>query len=353
MIITRTPFRVTLGGGGTDLPSYYEKHGGFIFAMGINQYMYVTIHQSSVDRRVVLQYSRTEVVDHVKEIKHELAREALLRHGIEAAVTIASQADLPAQSGMGSSSSYLVGLLAGLHAYRRDYVTVQALAEEACDIELNVLKKGIGKQDQYMAAFGGLTVLEIAKDGTVKVECLRLPGWIYAELLANTHIYFIGNSRSAEAVLSQQNEAMKQAGGAARQTVEESLTHIKDLGYRILSAVKEGRLDDFGRMLDEHWQHKKRMSEKISLPHIDKLYDHAKQEFGVLGGKIIGAGGGGCLMLYCPKEHQRLARFMQANKMPRLDYSVAFEGAKVVTDVYASKNMSLSHTYDPENLTRM
>ena len=352
MIITRTPFRVTLGGGGTDLPSYYEKNGGFIFAMGINHYMYLTIHQSSVDRRVVLQYSRTEVVDHVREIKHDLAREALLRHGIEAAVTVSSQADLPAQSGMGSSSSYLVGLLAGVRAYKRDYIGVQALAEEACDIELNVLKKGIGKQDQYMAAFGGLTVMNIAKDGVVKVESVRLPGWTYADFLANTHIYFIGNARSAESILNDQNEAMR-GKGAARKTVGDSLDHIKDLGYRILEAVKEGRLDDFGRMLDEHWQYKKKLSDKISLPHIDKLYDRVRKEFGVLGGKIIGAGGGGCLMLYCPKQHHKLAKFMQDNHMPRLDYSVAFEGAKVVTDLYSSKNMSLSHTYDADDLTRM
>lgn len=353
MIITRTPFRVTLGGGGTDLPSYYEKSGGFIFAMGINHYMYLTLHQSSVDRRVVLQYSKTEVVDHARDIKHELAREALLRHKLEAAVTIASQADLPAQSGMGSSSSYLVGLLAAIHSYKRDYVTVQELAEEACHIELNVLKKGIGKQDQYMAAFGGLTVMNIAKDGAVKVESVRLPGWTYAEFLANTHIYFIGNSRSAETILTQQDQAMKAKSGDARKTVQYSLDQIKELGGRILSAIKEGRLDDFGTMLDEHWQAKKRMSDKISLPHIDKLYDHVRKNFGVLGGKIIGAGGGGCLMLYCPKEHQKLAQYMQAHGMPRLDYSVAFEGAKVVTDLYSSKNMSLSHDYDAKNLTRL
>jgi D-glycero-alpha-D-manno-heptose-7-phosphate kinase len=353
MIITRTPFRVTLGGGGTDLPSYYEKNGGFIFAMGINHYMYLTLHQSSVDRRVVLQYSKTEVVDHAREVKHDLARCALLRHGIESAVTIASQADLPAQSGMGSSSSYLVGLLTALHAYRRDYVTVQELAEEACDIELNELKKGIGKQDQYMAAFGGFTILNIAKDGAVKVESLRLPGWTYSDFLSNTHIYFIGNTRSAEDILSDQNSAMKKKSGEAHKTVSDSLDHIKELGYRILEAIKAGRLDDFGKMLDEHWQYKKRLSEKISLPHVEKLYNHVRKEFGVLGGKIIGAGGGGCLMLYCPREHEKLARFMEQNHMPRLDYSVAFEGSKVVTDLYASKNMSQSHKFDGDNLTKL
>jgi len=353
MIITRTPFRVTLGGGGTDLPSYYEKNGGFIFAMGINHYMYVTLHQSSVDRRVVLQYSKTEVVDHAKDIKHELAREALLRHGLESAVTIASQADLPAQSGMGSSSSYLIGLLSAIHSYKREYITVQELAEEACHIELNVLKKGIGKQDQYLAAFGGLTVMNIGKNGVVKVESIRLPGWTYAEFIANTHIYFIGNARSAEEILKNQDQAMKEGGGDARKTIQYSLDAIKELGYRILDAIKEGRLDDFGVMLDEHWQAKKRMSEKISLPHIDRLYDHVRKEFGVLGGKIIGAGGGGCLMLYCPKEHQKLAQYMQSMHMPRLDYSVAFEGSKVVTDLWSSKNMNLTHQYDADNLTRL
>lgn len=353
MIITRTPFRVTLGGGGTDLPSYYEKNGGFIFAMGINHYMYLTLHQSSVDRRVVLQYSKTEVVDHTREIKHELAREALLRHGIEAAVTVASQADLPAQTGMGSSSAYLVGLLCALHAYRRDYIPIQALAEEACDIELNVLKKGIGKQDQYMAAYGGLTTLEIGKDGQVEVKNVRLPGWVYAELVANTHIYFIGNARSAENVLSEQNEAMKQASTESAKRVGDSLDHIKALGRRILDAVQAGRLDDFGRMLDEHWQYKKRLSSRISLPQIDALYEKVKTDFGVLGGKIIGAGGGGCLMLYCPRDHQKLIAYMESQNIHRLDYNIAFEGTKVVADLYSAKTMMQSHSYNAANLTRM
>lgn len=353
MIITRTPFRVTLGGGGTDLPSYYEKNGGFIFAMGINHYMYLTLHQSSVDRRVVLQYSKTEVVDHAREIKHELAREALLRHGIEAAVTVASQADLPAQTGMGSSSSYLVGLLCALHAYRRDYIPIQSLAEEACDIELNVLKKGIGKQDQYMAAYGGLTTLNIAPDGKVTVQNVRLPGWVYAELVANTHIYFIGNARSAENVLADQNDAMKLPASESAKRVADSLDQIKALGCSILDAVKAGRLDDFGRMLDEHWQFKKRLSSKISLPQIDALYEKVKTDYGVLGGKIIGAGGGGCLMLYCPRDHQKLIAYMESQNIHRLDYNIAFEGTKVVADLYSAKTMTQSHTYDANNLTRM
>ncbi|HKB79910.1 MAG TPA: galactokinase, partial [Thermoanaerobaculia bacterium] len=167
MIVTRTPFRVTLGGGGTDLPSYYMQHGGFIFAMGLDKYMYVVVNRPMVGHHVRLHYSHAEVVEHVSQLKHELAREAMKSHGIENTFEVASIADLPAGTGLGSSSCYLVGLLNALHHDRREYVSLQSLAEEACRIEIDILKEGIGKQDQYMAAFGGLTVLDIAADGRV------------------------------------------------------------------------------------------------------------------------------------------------------------------------------------------
>jgi len=173
VIVTRTPFRVTLGGGGTDLPSYYSQHGGFIFAMGLDKYMYVVVNRPVVGHKLRLHYSDSEVVDHVSELRHELAREALKMHGIEHTFEVGSIADLPAGTGLGSSSCYLVGLLNALHHDRRDYVPLQALAEEACHIELDILKEGIGKQDQYMAAFGGLTVLDISRDGEVQVRSSR------------------------------------------------------------------------------------------------------------------------------------------------------------------------------------
>ena len=173
MIVTRTPFRVTLGGGGTDLPSYYSQHGGFIFAMGLDKYMYVTVNRPTVGSKIRLHYSQSEVVDDVNELRHELAREALRAHGVRYGFEVASIADLPAGTGLGSSSCYLVGLLNALHHDRRDYVPLQSLAEEACHIELNILKQPIGKQDQYMAAYGGLTVLEIDRDGKVEVRQLR------------------------------------------------------------------------------------------------------------------------------------------------------------------------------------
>jgi D-glycero-alpha-D-manno-heptose-7-phosphate kinase len=332
MIVTRTPFRVTLGGGGTDLPSYYEKHGGFIFAMGIDKYMHVMLNAPVVDNKVRLHYSLSETVDHARELKHELAREALLYHGIQQKIEVSSMADLPAETGVGSSSCYLVGLLHALHHYRREYVPLQQLAEEACHIELNVLKKGIGKQDQYMAAYGGLTVLEIGTDGSVKVRSVGLGSASVAALVANTHIYYTGLRRNTVEVLADQNTAMKSISDPMHLQVGESLHRIKDLGYRILDAIERENYDAWGLLLDEHWQYKKRMSAKISLKAVDGLYDEARKRYGVLGGKIIGAGGGGFLMLYCPTHHKRLEEFMLSQGMPRLHYTVEMEGSKVVAN---------------------
>jgi D-glycero-alpha-D-manno-heptose-7-phosphate kinase len=343
MIVTRTPFRVTLGGGGTDLPSYYEKHGGFIFAMGIDKYMYVMTNPPGVDRKIRLHYTESEVADHVSELRHELAREALRSNGIEDRMEISSMADVPAGTGVGSSSAYLVGLLAALHQYRRDYVSVEALAEEACHIELKVLKKCIGKQDQYMAAFGGLTVLEISRDGNVDVRPVQLRGGALASLIAHTHIYYTGLVHDTLDVLSHQDAAMRSTAGR-RGTVEESLNAIKDLGYRILDAIQSEDFDKWGQLLHEHWVNKKRMSEKISVTWIDELYDDVRTSHGVLGGKIIGSGGGGFLMLYCPSTSGKLEDFMLSRGLPRLYYNLEREGAKVVANVASTQSMILHPT---------
>lgn len=340
MIVTRTPFRVTLGGGGTDLPSYYEKYGGVIFAMGIDKYMYVMVNPPTVDNKIRLHYTQSETVDHVNELKHELAREALRFHGIEDKMEISSMADLPAGTGVGSSSCYLVGLLTALHHYRREYVSLQTLAEEACHIELNVLKKGIGKQDQYMAAYGGLTVLEIGMAGKVKIRSIELGSSSIAALVANTHIYYTGLRRNTLEMLADQNIAMKSQASPDHRQVAESLHRIKDLGYRILEAIEREDYDRWGQLLDEHWQSKKKMSPKISLSEIDQLYDEVRANYGVLGGKIIGAGGGGFLMLYCPGNHKRLEEFMLSRGMPRLHYTVEVEGSKVVANIASTKAMA-------------
>jgi D-glycero-alpha-D-manno-heptose-7-phosphate kinase len=350
MIVTRTPFRVTLGGGGTDLPSFYREHGGFIFAMAIDKFMYLMLNPPTVDDRIRLHYSRSEVVDDIDELNHELAREALRLHGIRNKIEVSSMADLPDGTGLGSSSAYLVGLLTALHQYRREFVSLHALAEEACHIELDVLGKPIGKQDQDMAAFGGITVLDIARDGTVKVRTIGSSGGSVSALVANTHLYYTGHRRSAVDVLRDQDHAVRAhtnaradgngAAGPAALTaaangraVVDALLRIKDLGFRILETIETEAYDDWGRLLHEHWCSKKQLSARISLDHVDALYEHVRREYHVLGGKIVGAGGGGFLMLYCPRDHRRLEAFMLSQGLPRLHYGVEGEGSRVVANL--------------------
>ena len=335
MIATRTPFRITLGGGGTDLPSFYSEHGGFILAMGIDKYMYVIVNPALIDRKIRLHYTQSETVDHVSELRHELAREALRLHGIQQGLEISSLADLPAGTGMGSSSCYLVGLLTALHHLRRDHVPLAQVAESACEIELKTLGKGIGKQDQYMAVFGGLTVLDIARDGAVAVRSVPVAAGAFSAFVANTHLYYTGLRRDALEVLADQNTALR-ARHPDKSRVTESLLAIKALGPRFLAAVEAEDYDAFGRLLHEHWDLKKQLSSKITLDHVDRLYEMCRRDYGVLGGKIVGAGGGGFLMLYCPREHRRLEEFMLSQGMPRLHYMLENEGSKVVASLGSS-----------------
>ena len=238
-----------------------------------------------------------------------------------------------------------MGLLNALHHDRRDYLKLQDLAEEACHIELDILREGIGKQDQYMAAFGGLTILEIARDGKVNVRQLQPSSSDIADFVAHTHIYYTGVQRDAREVLADQNKAMQKKEAPDHSRVAESLHRIKDLGYRILEAIESGNYDRWGQLLDEHWQNKKKLSSKISLSIVDQIYDDVRQRFGVLGGKIIGAGGGGFLMLYCPTHHAALERYMAERGMPRMHYTIEPEGTKVVAHIgvgFPSVQRSLS-----------
>jgi len=338
MIATRTPFRVTLGGGGTDLPRFYEKHGGFILAMGIDKYMYVVVNVPNADRLVRLHYTSSETVERVDQLRHGLAREALRAHGISDAIEIASLADLPAGTGLGSSSCYLVGLLNAIRAYLSRPVPLEELAEEACRIEMEVLQRPIGKQDPYLAALGGLTELEIERSGRVRVRRLNLAPHLLADLVANMHLYYTNRQRDATDILEEMNRAMAQGGGGA---VEKSLLKIRDTGYAIAEAIRASEFDRFGRLLHEHWMAKQRLSDKVSLSEVDRLYDHLREEYGVLGGKVAGAGGGGFLMLYCPSGHRRLMDFMGRQGMSRLSYTVEQEGSRVVAHVL--KSSALHH----------
>jgi D-glycero-alpha-D-manno-heptose-7-phosphate kinase len=338
MIVSRTPFRITLGGGGTDLPSFYEKHGGYILAMGIDKYMYVALNVPYADRKVRLHYTQSEVVDRVEDLKHELAREALLAHGIRDGIEIASLADLPAGTGLGSSSCYLVGLLNSIRAYRGKPARFEDLADEACRIELDILKKPIGKQDQYMAAAGGVTELRINRNGDVTVSRIALPDHAIDEFTANAHLYYTNVQRTTTDILGEQTKSLKAGTGA----VEENLLRIRDIGYKIGDAIREGDFDRFGTLTHEHWLAKKELSPGVTISEAERLYEHTRSEYGVLGGKIAGAGGGGFLMLYCPqKDSRRLTKFMAEQGMTRLSYRAEFEGSRVITNVMSSRGVPL------------
>lgn len=330
MILTRSPFRATLGGGGTDLPSYYERHGGFVFSMALDRYMYVAINPPGMDTKIRVHYTKSETVDHPDQLQHELVREALLRLNILEKMEISSMADLRAGMGLGSSSCYLVALLKSLRAFKREPVGLQELAEEACDIEINRLKKPIGKQDQYMATYGGVTVLNIAKDGSVAVRSAKINNATLIDFIANTHLYYTGIRGSVPEILRDQDTAMRQDTAPSHDVVQGSLHGIKELGYATLEAIESENYDEFGSLMDKHWQFKKRMSSRISIPGIDELYSEIKKRFGVLGSKVSGAGGGGFFMVYAPKHHAELDEFMVRHGLTRMHYGVDWEGAKIL-----------------------
>lgn len=327
MIITRTPFRITLGGGGTDLPSYYSKYGGFIFAAGINKYMFINLNRPIVDDLVRVKYSKTEIVTHRNELQHDIAKEAMLMMEIDKALEIVSMADVPAGTGLGSSSCYAVGLLNGLHTMKREYVSLQTLAEEACKLEINRLGKPLGKQDQYMAAFGGLTVLEIGKDGKVKVRKADVPEETVGDLNRNLLMFYTNTQRDANEILSEQGNGVKEE----KKNVVENMHFIKDLGYKILNAAESGNITDIGFLFDEHWQYKKKISAKMSNPHFDGIYEIAKEN-GALGGKISGAGGGGFFLFYVEEKHGKFREVMKSLGLREMKYRFDFEGTKVLVN---------------------
>ena len=336
MIVTRTPFRVTLGGGGTDLPGFYEKHGGYVLAAGIDKYMYVALNVPVADRLVRLHYTQSETVEHARELKHELAREALLRHGIAHSVEVASLADVPAGTGLGSSSCYLVGLLNAARTYLELSATAEELAEEACDIELRVLAKPIGKQDQYLAAYGGLTELRIGRDGAVTVERLALPEHAVAEFVSKTHLYYTHVRRDSIDILAGLDRAMR-AAAPSHGAVEEAMLEIKAIGERIGAAVRAADFDAFGELTHQHWLAKKRLSSDVSVAPMERLYESLRREYGVTGGKIAGAGGGGFMLLYCPNDGKRLTEFMASQGFERLNWTLDFAGSRVVANLLASR----------------
>jgi len=327
MIITRTPFRFTLGGGGTDLPSYYEKRGGFVLAAGIDKYMYINVNRPIVDDLVRVKYSRSETVEHRDEVRHDIAREAMAMMGIENALEIVSMADIPAGTGLGSSSCYAVGLLHALSHLKGESVPLQILAERACELEIDRLQKPIGKQDQYMAAFGGIRVLDIALDGTVTVRNPRVDGRVLEDLSLNLLAFYTRMSRNADEILRVQSRAAREE----EKGVVGSLDRIKEIGFGVLEALERGDLERIGLLFDEHWTRKKELAPGISSAWLDQVYAAAKGS-GALGGKISGAGGGGFFLFYCERGQKKLRAAMAGMGLREMRYRFKPEGSKVIAD---------------------
>lgn len=324
MIIVRSPLRITLGGGGTDLPSYYREQGGFLIAAAIDKYVYITVHQTFIEELIV-KYSVLEKVMTIDELKHPIVREAFRLVGLEPnALEITSMADIPAGTGLGSSGSFTTALLKALHSHRKMLIHPRELAEQACEIEIDRLKEPIGKQDQYIAAFGGLTCLTFHRDDSVDARPLKVDTETLYNLEDNLLLFFTGYSRSASSILKEQDDKTKKQDS----DMIANLNYVKDLGLRSLDALESGKLIEFGKLMDEHWRHKKQRSGGMSNPKIDQWYDHAMQN-GAAGGKLIGAGGGGFLMFYTEHSTQ-LRRAMREKGMREVRFRFDFEGTKIV-----------------------
>ena len=322
MIITRSPFRFTLGGGGTDLPSYYEKNGGLVISMAINKYIYITIKPDYFENLYKLRYSEIEIVDNPKKLVHSRAREALTFHNINTGLEINSCADLSANSGLGSSGTFLVGLLKALREYKCLDTCPETVANEACHIEIDRLKEPVGKQDQYISAYGGIKIFDIEKSGKVHTKNLNVNKNSFNNFLNNVHVYSINIQRSASSILKDQEKLLN--------NTENILNTIKDYGYKTIDFLENENYDEYGLLLDSYWSYKKQLSDKITLSFVDEVYEEVKSNFNVLGGKIIGAGGGGFLMLYVNKNHDKLENFMKKLKMWRLPYNVDYTGSRIL-----------------------
>jgi len=320
VIFSRAPLRISLGGGGTDLPSYYREHGGFLISGAIDKYVYMLTH-TVFQRRYRMKYSEMEEVEEIAEIRHPILREGLLRHWRGNPLEIASVADVPAGTGMGSSGSYTVCLLKGLAHARSTSISPGQLAEAACEIEIGVLGEPVGKQDPYVAAHGGICAYTFHPNGEVEVEPLELAPSTLRRLRDQLLLFYTGEARAASTVLADQDERSK----AGDQEMIENLHRIKEIGRESRLLLETGDLDGYARLMHEHWQHKRRRSRGMSGEHIDRLYTLA-QRSGCIGGKLVGAGGGGFLLVYA-RQPEDTRQAMAAAGAPELAFEFEFTGA--------------------------
>jgi len=324
VILTRSPLRISLGGGGTDLASYYEKYEGFLIAGAISKYVYVNLTRP-FSEGIVLKYSKIENVKKVSEIQHPIIRESLNLFNLETPqIEISTIADIPSGTGLGSSSSFTTGLLRALYAHKRKPIHAQELAALACDIEINKLSEPIGKQDQYIAAFGGITSFVFKADGSVVAKPLSVTPETILHLEDNLLLFYTGQTRSASKILSDQ----KTKSIAKNQKMIDNLHFIKDLGLRSKTALEGGQVEQFADLMHEHWEHKKSRSEGMSNMNIDRWYEIGRQN-GALGGKVVGAGGGGFLMFYAHNK-QKLRNAMKEEGLEELRFGFDFDGTKVI-----------------------
>jgi D-glycero-alpha-D-manno-heptose-7-phosphate kinase len=324
MIITRSPLRISLGGGGTDLPSYYRQHGGFLIAGAIDKYVYITLHQT-FGSEMIIKYSKLERVTSVDEIEHPIVREALKLVGVKATyLEMASMADIPAGTGLGSSGSFTTALLKALHAWRKNLVHPSELAEQACTIELDRLHEPIGKQDQFISAYGGITCFKFLPDDRVEAWPLNISQETLFNLEDNLLLFFTGYSRSASTILKEQDDRSK----SADKTMVDNLHFVKDLAGQSQKALENGNLREFARLMDVHWQRKKERSKGMTNVQINEWYDLAMSH-GALGGKLIGAGGGGFLMFYA-EDKAALRHTLREQGLTEVRFRFDFEGTKTL-----------------------
>ena len=324
MIIVRSPLRISLGGGGTDLPSYYREHSGFLIAAAIDKYVYITLHQT-LQPGLIIKYSKMEKVAVASEIQHPIIRESFQALAIDDNhLEIASMADIPAGTGLGSSGSFTTGLLRALHAFKRNLVYPKQLAEQACDIEINRLQEPIGKQDQYIAAYGGITCFRFLPNDKVEAWPLKISSNTLHEMEDNLLLFFTGYSRDASSILKEQDDKSKQS---ARDMID-NLHFVKELGKQSQQALEQGDVRQFGELMNVHWEHKKKRSGNMTNSHIDEWYRLALAN-GAVGGKLIGAGGGGFLMFYA-EDRARLRQVMEQQGLQEVRFRFDFEGTKVL-----------------------
>ena len=329
MILSRAPLRISIGGGGTDLPSYYSKYGGFILGAAINKYIYICINKTTLDDYLRIKYSTFEQVTKLEDIKHDLVRPTLEIFGIDKNVEIASIADISASTGLGSSSTFMVALLTALYEFKHMKISAQELVEQSCHIEIDIAGHPAGKQDHYTAAFGGIVCMDIDTDGNVKMYPLNISLIAKQEFKNNVLLFYTGITRPKNNILSQQRELTLKGDS----NIIDSLHYTKELGYEIKETLELGDIEYFGELLHKHWLNKKRRSEQISNPKIDYWYDLARKN-GAIGGKIMGAGGAGFFMFYVPNKYKLGLRSVMSNEgLRELLYDFDSYGARIVMNV--------------------